>query len=1154
MWRRLFSKLVIAISLVGAQSGVLSNIMKSLKMELPFRSILLLRNVKDADTCWTREDFDRNIPILNMNASHSLYLTKIFNSELLAVVCENRSEGDTIKALYRNLQDIRYTPTILVTQSNTNLSDLFEDCRSHKMLNVLALKDSDNKFVYSYRAFPHLQVVKRRVGHIRRYFEPQLRNMEGYQIKVLPDNVMPRTVVYRDARGRRQMTGYLAHLIRIFVSTLNATLDICWKYVPEEESISKMTMDNLAQDGIVDFPLVIASPDEYPNSDNIVMEISSWFLILPMEANTPRARLFYRIKLYRHIPIVILLSLVLSNAQRVEAGLGPSVSLGIIWDYVIRGFLAQPFVLPHGLSPRLMFIYGLLFLNTMLIVNLLNVNLESLLVHPPVDSQILSFQDMRLQNLKILVIPADFNFIKKNVGEENFQKILDIFEISNSTKVFQVNRISLNPAYAYPVTLTLWPLLQLSQARLPRAIFRRSREIQFSPVIILALPLPKNSIYGQTFTNFVGHSRESGLYMYWFRQSFNELIFLDKINYIIDNSTQPYQDLVWQDFFFIWLAYIGGILGSLLVFLVEVLYFKCMQGELSLSFAEAQRGALVNTLKALQVEVSFQSVLLVQNKDDTDTCWTTGDLDIGIPILNLDARQNFNLKKSFNTNMLALACLGEGIMSALYANLEEIRETPTLLVVAQDTNFSALFAECRSYHMLNVVAVWGGRDREFIYSYRAFPHLEVVRRRLRDIRRYFEPQVRDLAGHPIGVIPYSVLPRTLIFRDAHGDRQITGYLVQFYRNFARSLNTTLRYLWHLMPLDEMPVQDVVLATVNESHVDFPLVLSNLDPEPFLASSVLEVSNWFLILPVEPNVPRSSLYFSLRGWPSFLALMLLLALLLGNAHHLDSGMSLALSFGHIFGDHVLRAILAQSFVWPRRLSFSRTLLYILLMVAGLIISTFYSANLSTLLVEPPAAYRIRSFEDLRTNRVKILLSEQEVPLMNATNNKNLHEYKDTFEIIPSTVEFLAKRSALNNSYAYPVTSTLWPFLQIKQSHLQRPIFRRSQEIFFLEFMPLTAPMQKNSIYRKLFNQYVANTHASGLYELWFRQSFNKLVRMGKLNYSEEADHETYHDLIWEDYIYIWLVYIGGTVTSLLVFILELIFFVLKPNKPKILVSL
>ncbi|XP_022229762.2 uncharacterized protein LOC111079066 [Drosophila obscura] len=571
----------------------------------------------------------------------------------------------------------------------------------------------------------------------------------------------------------------------------------------------------------------------------------------------------------------------------------------------------------------------------------------------------------------------------------------------------------------------------------------------------------------------------------------------------------------------------------------------------SLSVADAQEAALLNILEALRAEVSFQSVLLLQNEADTDTCWTPGDLPIGIPILNFNANQSFNLKQSFNKNMLALACLGsegEGTMGALHANLEEIRDTPTLLMVTLETNLSALFAECRSYDMLNVVALWGP-DREYIYSYRAFPHLEVVRRRLGHMRRYYEPQVRDLAGHQIGVIPFSILPRSLIYRDARGDRQITGYLIQFYRNFARSLNTTVRYLWHLMPLNETPEQDMIVATVNESQVDFPLVLSNLDPEPFLASSVLEVSNWFLILPVEPNVPRSSLYFSLKGWPYFLALMLLLALLLGNAHRLDSGLSIALSFGHILGDHVLRALLGQSFVWPKRLSYSRTLLYILLMVAVIIISTFYSANLSTLLVDPPAAYHIGSYEDLRTNRVKILLAEQEVALMNGTNNKNLHEYSDTFEIIPSTVEFLAKRSALNSSYAYPVTSTLWPFLQIKQSHLRRPIFRRSQEIFFLEFMPLTAPMRKNSVYRKVFNQYVANTHASGLYDLWFRQSFNEFVRMGKLNYSEESDHETYHDLIWDDYIYIWYVYIGGTVTSLLAFVLELMCFVLNQTNRK-----
>ncbi|BFG05623.1 uncharacterized protein DMAD_04316 [Drosophila madeirensis] len=559
----------------------------------------------------------------------------------------------------------------------------------------------------------------------------------------------------------------------------------------------------------------------------------------------------------------------------------------------------------------------------------------------------------------------------------------------------------------------------------------------------------------------------------------------------------------------------------------------------SLSFAEAQEVALVNILQALKIEVSFRSVLLLQNQ--TDNCLTTGDLDIGIPILNFDANQTFNIKLRFNKNLLALACLDSegaaGTMHALYANLEEFRETPTLLMVTQATNLSELFAECRLYGMLNVLALRGA-DRELIYSFRAFPQVQVLRRRLGDIRRYFEPQVRDLAGYQIGILPYTVLPRSLIYRDASGERQMTGYLMQFFRNFAKSLNTTVLYLWHLVPPNETPQQDNIVLTVNESHLDFPLALSNLDPEPFLGSSVLEVSNWFLILPVEPNVPPSSLYLNLKGWPYFLTLMLLLALLLGNAHRLDSGMSFVLSFGHIFGDHVLRAILSQSFVWPRRLTSSRTLLYILLMVAGIIISTFYSANLSTLLVDPPAAYRIRSYEDLRINRLKILLAEQETGQMNVANNK-FHENMDIFEIIPSTVEFMAKRSALNRSYAYPVTSTLWPFLQIKQSHLRRPIFRRSQEMLFLEFMPLTIPMHKNSVYRQVFNQYVANTHASGLYDLWFRQSFSELVRMGKLNYSEESDHETYHDLIWEDYIYIWFVYIGGTLSSLLLFVLELI---------------
>ncbi|XP_017124276.2 uncharacterized protein LOC108144143 [Drosophila elegans] len=409
--------------------------------------------------------------------------------------------------------------------------------------------------------------------------------------------------------------------------------------------------------------------------------------------------------------------------------------------------------------------------------------------------------------------------------------------------------------------------------------------------------------------------------------------------------------------------------------------------------------------------------------------------------------------------------------------------------------------------------------------------------------RFFEPQVKDLQGYPIATIPYNMLPRSVIYRDKEGRRQMTGYLTHFYRNFASSLNTSLRVRWDLVPENEAPSQNVTSALLRDGLVDFPLVLTTLAPEPFYPSYVGEITSWFLMLPVEPDMPLSSLYFNLKGWRYFLGLMIILALLLANAHRLEAGEGLlTLRCGDIFGDHVLRAILAQSFVMPHRLSLSRTLLYSLLMMAGLIVSTFYSVNLATLLVNPPAAYRILSYNDLRRTHVKILISQQELPTLNESMGKELlAENLDIFEITPSLVEFLAKRNELNTSFGYPVTNILWPLLQLKQIRMRRPVFRKSNEISFMPFMPVTMPMARNSIYRDAFNRYLSHTLDSGLYNLWFRRSFNELMAVGKLNYSVDHSDGGYHDLIWKDLYYVWIAYIGGTIVSLLVLLLETLYF-------------
>ncbi|KAH8339949.1 hypothetical protein KR067_003335, partial [Drosophila pandora] len=578
--------------------------------------------------------------------------------------------------------------------------------------------------------------------------------------------------------------------------------------------------------------------------------------------------------------------------------------------------------------------------------------------------------------------------------------------------------------------------------------------------------------------------------------------------------------------------------------------------------------SLSNILSSLQSETSYRTILLLRSRD---TCWDEKQLHNSGPVLSFDRNQSIHLKNYINSKVLALVCLYENendMLGTLYSSLEEMRDTTTILFALSDEQIGRSFRECLGHKMLNVLA-FKGADRKIIYSYRVFPTFQIIRRNVTDIWTYFEPQLKNLGGRIVRALPDNIIPRTVAYRDANGNRKLagylfdfiknyvstinatlqivwdlmSGYLTHFYRNFARALNGTLWVRWDLVPEDGTPTHNVTLKLLTDGLVDFPLVLTTLTPEQFYPSYVSEISSWFLMVPVEPDMPPSSLYFNLKGWRYFLGLMVILAFLLVNAHRIESGQGFfTLQCGHIFGDHVLRAILSQSFVMPNTLSHSRTILYSLLMLAGLIVTTFYGTNLATLLVDPPPAYKILSYNDLRLTNGKIFISQQELPTLNESIGQDaLNANIDVFEITPSTVEFLTKRNELNTSYGYPVTNTLWPLLQLKQIKLHRPLFRKSHEISFMQFMPVTMPMARNSIYRDVFNRYLSHTLQSGLYDLWFRRSYSELIAIGKLNYSSDMSDGLYHDLVWEDLLYVWIAYIGGTLISLLVFSLEILYF-------------
>ncbi|XP_033156511.1 uncharacterized protein LOC117138491 [Drosophila mauritiana] len=564
------------LSSIGTQSAFLSSLLMSLGKELHYKTILL---VGGSSTCWSLEPFETGVPIINLRGEKNAYLQDTFNSQILALACLQNQSEYAVKSLYRSLEDMRDTPTLLFASSDEQIRNLFLECFRESMLNVLAVKGSSTEYIYSYQAFPTFRVIKRKLVEIHRYFAPQLKDLGGHIVTALPGNIMPRTMCYRNAGGERQLAGYLHTFIRNYVESINGTLRISWDLVPED-GMRHLTISRLSKIQHVDFPLGIIALYNKTGKQHVPMEISSWFLMLPMEPPVPRAHLFVKLGLERLLAVIVVVGAVLGNAHRMEVGLGPSWRCYYLADRVLRGALAQPIVLPRRLSPKLMLIYWLLLLSGFFLSNYYMASLTTWLVHPPANDPILEWDQLRCLELKILTIPEEFNYMSLILGTDFMKAYGNVFLLTNSTD-FQRRRISMDPSYAYPVTTSLWPFLELSQVRLRRPLFRRSYDMVFQPFQVMTLPLPRNSIFHKSLLRYAALTREAGLYYFWFRRSYYELVALGKISYK-EEEGDLYCDLKWNDYRIVWLGFLGGTIVSFLALLLELAHYRWHLGNSSL--------------------------------------------------------------------------------------------------------------------------------------------------------------------------------------------------------------------------------------------------------------------------------------------------------------------------------------------------------------------------------------------------------------------------------------------------------------------------------------------------------------------------------------------------------------------------------------------
>lgn len=570
---------IIVVCLGEAQLQLPGRVMRALMYEVAYESLLVLHNPNIS--CGIGMDSYSMTPILNFNFNQSYVLKEQFNSRLLAVVCVDEVKYNTLSALYMNLNEIRDTPVIILSGPRTDLYTLFRYCFNNKMLNVLAFDSTDPDYIYSYCAFPRFLLEKQHLSQVRKFFKPQLRNLGGFPIKSLPDNTLPRSVLYFDAEGHPQLTGYLVEFLRNFAKTLNASLHIGYSHLPlhlPDNILSWKIVRDLTQRGVIDIPLVMVHIGEMVHSRlrySQVLEISKYQLMLPMEHEINRNLLIFRASSPSHMIIcfcILWLFILLLYYTNRRKGHNVWELLEYI-DPVMRAMLLQPFVMPQRLSLQTMQVYFLLLSLSFLSYNVYIAQLEMLMVHSPTEPMVRNYKDLQNAGLKVIVTHNEVNQMLEILDDDILDHFWDYHEEVDSSD-FQAMRRQPNSSYAYPITHTLWPLIERKLIKQPVPLFRLSDDFIFYSMVPFALPLPSDSIFKEALNQYILQTQSSGLYSLWFQQSFSSLQAIGKMEVLPYDGCKENMHLQWDDLFYIWIIYALHLGLCCFVFVLELLYHQ----------------------------------------------------------------------------------------------------------------------------------------------------------------------------------------------------------------------------------------------------------------------------------------------------------------------------------------------------------------------------------------------------------------------------------------------------------------------------------------------------------------------------------------------------------------------------------------------------
>ncbi|XP_065369105.1 uncharacterized protein LOC135961531 [Calliphora vicina] len=566
------------------------DLLMDIKTQQTFDSILMVQHKMPQDPR-LQMIYSLQEPKLIITNQTDLCYKEQFNNEIIAVVIIEREFSSVLWEHFLNaLNYLRQTRILMIFVNIFNTEELqievLKACEKYKITNALlhflnsSISEDISLEYFQLLPFPLYHLKSRQFGRVKEeYFPIHWQNMKGKTLLTLPDQIVPRSVMYKDNKGAIQFTGFIAKLVQMFAEVYNATLEM--PFQPKiGEILNYNTIFNKTKHGKLDIPMTINAIIKKQTLKHISypLEISQWMIMIPCAKRMEISQVYERMLKPELFSIIIIITATFSLVHTVIEKL---FFKKMIWknllmsDKVIPGVLGQSFNFKKSSLLSLRLIYVLIFVFGLYISTLFSAHLQTLITRPPFHAQISTFEDLRLSQQKILLSSMDVI----NMDKDDFmlsEEMKETVVVTDNATLFEELRDNFNTTYGYGVPTVLWTIYSNIQRHYAYKRFCVSETMNIRNMVLYGLPLAEHSPYQEPLDYLVHKIHSGGLLLAWQQSLFNDLLKLKKISFHDSSRIKTYEDLTEMDLLLVWIIITIGLISSLLAFLVEIIVNYCM--------------------------------------------------------------------------------------------------------------------------------------------------------------------------------------------------------------------------------------------------------------------------------------------------------------------------------------------------------------------------------------------------------------------------------------------------------------------------------------------------------------------------------------------------------------------------------------------------